>query len=282
MPDYRDPSDIRESELRIALCGLNLLGADPYLSMQALNLSIVDQFVMGLEYDTLQKRNDHESTPIPEATFLSAMSQMWIFAAYELLRTWRQRAKEVLKLVQNGGLAQKVEGLERSAGKHHVEQLIRASQFRRALNNPDIGGKISDDLRAIHIPMSRLEHLRITLAKHEVRGQENSIAFAPVGRINMWCGSLDYDIGSDNVVLDVVSRRDIADALRGTADHSSLPSEEHLKSFDTFMKSSRVPDRGGEHSPFRSCHLTRSVVSGFRPYSAFPGSSRTESPDARA
>ena len=179
VPDYRDPGDIREPELRIALCGLNLLGDDPYLRMQALNLSIVDQFMMWLEYDTLQKLNDQESTPIAEATFLSAMSQMWIFAASELLRTWGQRAKEVLKLVQNGGLAQKVEGLERSADKFHVGQEIRALQFRRALNDPDIGGKISDDLRAIHIPMTRLEHLRISLAKHEVRGQKNSIAFAP-------------------------------------------------------------------------------------------------------
>jgi hypothetical protein len=251
VPDYRDPGEIRESELRIAVYGLNLLGDDPYLRMQALNLSIVDQFVMGLEYDTLQKLNDQESTPIPQATFLSAMSQMWIFAAYELLRTWRQRARKVLKLVQNGGLAQKVEGLERSAGKFHVGEQIRALQFQRALNDPNISGKISDDLRAIHIPMSRLEHLRISLAKHEVHGQKNSIAFAPgYGRINMWCGSLDYEIGSGNVVLDVVSRRDIADALRGTADHSSLPSEEHLKCFDTFMKGPRVPDQGGENSPF--------------------------------
>ena len=100
--------------------------------------------------------------------------------------------------------------------------------------------------------MSRLEHLRIGLAKHEVRGLKNSIAFAPVGRINMWCGSLDYEIGSGNVVLDVVSRRDIADSLRGTTDHSSLPSEEHLKSFDNFMKGPRVPGQGGENWPFGS------------------------------
>jgi hypothetical protein len=51
-------------------------------------------------------------------------------------------------------------------------------------------------------------------------------------------------------LLRLVSRRDIADALRGTADHGSLPSEEHLKSFDTFMKGPRVPDRSGENSPF--------------------------------
>ena len=251
LPGYRDPGDVPESELRIALCGLHLLGDDPYLRMQALNLSIVDQFVMALEYDTLQKLNDQESTPMAEATFLSAMSQMWIFAAYELLRTWRQRAKEVLRLVQSGGLAQKVEALERSAGKFHVGQQVRALQFRRALNDPKIADKIGDDLRAIHIPMSRLEYLRISLAKHEVRGQKNSIAFAPgYGRINMWCGSLDYEIGSNNVVLDVVSRRGMADALRGSANHSKLPSDEHLKSFDAFMKGSRVPDQSDENSPF--------------------------------
>jgi hypothetical protein len=194
VPDYRDPGDIPEYELRNALCGLNLLGDDLYLRMQTLNLSTVDQFLMRLEYDTLQKLNEQESTP-PEAAFLSAMSQMWIFAAYELLRTWRQRTREVLKLAQSAGLAQKVEALERSAGKFHVAQQMRALQFRRALNDPNIGGKISDDLRAIHIPMSRLEHLRIALAKHEVRGQKNSIALHPgYGRINMWCGSLDYEI----------------------------------------------------------------------------------------
>jgi hypothetical protein len=248
---FRDPGDIRESELRTVLCGLRLLGEDPYLRMQALNLSIVDQFVMGLEYDTLQKLNEQESTPIPEATFLAAMSQMWIFATYELLRTWRQRAKEVSKLVQNGGLAQKVEGLERNAGKFHVNEQIRARLFRWALDDPNIGDEIRDDLRAIHIPMSRLEHLRISLAKHEVRGHRDSITLHPgYGRINMWCGSLDYEIGVGNVVLDVISRRNIADALRGTSDRSNLPSDDHLKSFDTFMKGPRTAVQVGETSPF--------------------------------
>src|SRR4051812_45373896 len=93
-PNYRDPDQVKESELRTALCGLRLLGDDLYLRMQAVNLSLVDQFVMRLEYDTLRKLNDEESTPVPEAAFLSAISQMWIFAAYELLRTWRQRTKE--------------------------------------------------------------------------------------------------------------------------------------------------------------------------------------------
>jgi len=135
--------------------------------------------------------------------------------------------------VENGGLAQKVERLERTAGKHHVNEQMRALQFRRALNDPKIGNQIKDDLRAIHIPMSRLEHLRISLAKHEVRGQKDSIALHPgYGRINMWNGSLDYEIAVGNVVLDVLSRRNIVDALRGISDRSNLPATLHLTYLD--------------------------------------------------
>ena len=119
-PNYRDPDQVKESELRTALCGLRLLGDDLYLRTQAVNLSLVDQFVMRLEYDTLSKLNDEESTPVPEAAFLSPISQMWIFAAYELLRTWRQRTKEALKLLQSGGLAKKIEVLERDGEHFHA------------------------------------------------------------------------------------------------------------------------------------------------------------------
>lgn len=36
-----------------------------------------------------------EKTPLPRALFVSALSQLWIFGVYELLRTWRQRCKDV-------------------------------------------------------------------------------------------------------------------------------------------------------------------------------------------
>jgi hypothetical protein len=75
LPAYRDPQEIDGLELSKALRTLHLLGGDPYLRMQAFNLSVLDQFIMKLEYDTLRKLNDEESTPIPEATFLSAQSK---------------------------------------------------------------------------------------------------------------------------------------------------------------------------------------------------------------
>jgi len=61
---------------------------------------------MELEEQVLAKLFHEERTPM-ETMFLSAQSQMWIFAAYEILRTWRQRAREVLKLDKSGGLRPK-------------------------------------------------------------------------------------------------------------------------------------------------------------------------------
>lgn len=234
---YRDPEEIGRSELFVALNTLHLLGGDVYLRMQAFNLSIVDQFIMKLEYGTLQKLHDEEATPVPEMAFLSAQSQMWIFAAYEVLRTWRERAKDVLKLVENGGLKPKIEALEKKRRYVDMGREMRARQLREILVDPAIVDKIKDDLRITHIPFIRIEHIRVALAKHEVSGKKNSVAFAPgYGRINQWCGSLDYQIEINGAILGYISRRDIADELRAAADRSTLPTDKDLSDFDAFMK----------------------------------------------
>ena len=78
---------------------LHLLGDDPYLRMQAYNLSIVDQFIMQIESELLRSWFQEEQRSPADGMFVSAQSQMWIFAAYELLRTWRERSKDVIKFV---------------------------------------------------------------------------------------------------------------------------------------------------------------------------------------
>src|SRR5947199_7663676 len=67
-----------------------------YMSMQAQNISMVDIYLEDLESQLLMEYLEIEHTPIPTALFVSALSQMWVFAVYELLRTWRQRARELL------------------------------------------------------------------------------------------------------------------------------------------------------------------------------------------
>lgn len=233
---YRERQDIVQHELVDGLSSLRLLGDDPYLRMQVFNLSIVDQFIMELEELVLAKLLHEERAPI-ETTFLSAQSQMWIFAAYEILRTWRQRAREVLRLGMSGGLTVKLAELKKDEGFQHIGREIRADQIQGILDDPGAIAKIEEDLRVAHIPFANIEYIRVALAKHEVRGKKNSIAYAPgYGRINQWSGSLDYQLESGRVILGNISRRDIADELRALTDRKKIPTAVDLDDFDKFMK----------------------------------------------
>lgn len=52
---------------------------DMYLGMQAINISVVDQFITEIEYDLLREYIEIEKTPAESALFVSAQSQMWVF-----------------------------------------------------------------------------------------------------------------------------------------------------------------------------------------------------------
>ncbi|WP_425093448.1 hypothetical protein [Tropicimonas sp. S265A] len=237
-PSFRSHTDITPDELTSALHSLVLLRSDMYLGLQVTNLTAVDQFIMNLEHNTLQEFIRTDKTP-STTMFLNAQSQMWIFAAYELLRTWRARAKDAVKLASNGGLELKAASLEEDQGYLHAGRAMRARQLREIAADPSIVETINTDLRRAHIPFSRLEHLRVSFAKHEVRGRNNSIAYAPgYGRISMMNGSLQYQLENGPVILDTISRRDIADELRALNDQSSVPTDEDLESFDEFMRAS--------------------------------------------
>lgn len=234
---YRDPAAIQSFELINALTGLELFGDDPYLRMQAVNVAIVDIFLMQLESQVLAKLHGEERTPVPEAAFLSAQSQMWIFAIYELLRTWRQRVRDVQKWSDAGILAEKIAMYEAPLDYRHFGREHRAAQLKRVAEDPTILTSIADNLRAIHIPFRRIEALRINMAKHENAKERDSVAFAPgYGRINRWCGSLDYELSSGKYILGTLSRRDIAEELRSILLIDKLPTQEELDSFDAFMR----------------------------------------------
>jgi hypothetical protein len=191
---------------------------------------------MKLEVELLRKQFREERTPIPEATFVSAQSQMWIFAAYELMRTWRQRAKDMIKWADNGGLEAKLAYLKRKIPYVHVGREWRAAQIEQVLANTSLLNAIRDDLRRTHIPFSRLEAIRISIAKHEIRGRPKSVPQMPThGRINRWCGSIDFELEHEGVVLGTISRRDIADELRSLPG-PELPTDDEIREFDEFMR----------------------------------------------
>lgn len=241
-PPYQPPSAIDTSALRVAFCKLNLLGDDMFLRMQAFNLAIVDQFLMELEYQLLKKLVDEERTPVPEAAFLSAQSQMWIFAAYELMRTWRQRARDMIKWANSGGLEQKLAALEKEKGYQHFGRQYRADQIKAVLADPDRVSAIQRDLKRAHMLFARLEAIRISLAKHEVRKKKNSVALRPgYGRINSSCGALDYEIEDGRYSFGNINRRDIADEIRMLLADDYVPSDEDIASFDRFMRGPPEP-----------------------------------------
>lgn len=210
--------------------------------MQAFNLGVVDQFITTLEYQVLEKLSIEEQTPVPEASFLSAQSQMWIFAAYELMRTWRQRVRDMIKWYENGGLTAKLAQLEKDDGYRHFGRQIRATQIKTILSNPGLVDALRRDMKRTHIPFRRLEAIRISLAKHEVSKKSGSVALYPgYGRINSWCGSLDYDLENGQYSMGTINRRDIADEIRALAANDSVPSDDDIASFDEFMRGPTEP-----------------------------------------
>lgn len=236
-PPYANIDTIQGSEIPAALNQLALFDGDPYLRMQAYNLAIVDTFLNQLEQNVMCRLFDEERTPIDDAMFLSAQSQMWIFAAYEVMRTWRQRVKDVLKLHVNGGLQQKIASLEKEEGFLHYGKLHRADMLKEVIERPQIIDQIDADLKKTHVMFKWMEALRIMLAKHEVSGKANSIAMSPgYGRINRWCGSLDYELNNGKYIMGNTNRRDIANSIRAISLMEEVPTAENLASFDAFMK----------------------------------------------
>lgn len=236
-PNGEEPDiEIDMWELPQSLGRLALFKGDPFLNMQATNLGLIDRWLIDMERSVQQELASKEHTP-PLATFLSALTQMWLFAAYELMRTWRQRAKDILKLVENSGLELKIKALEEELGYQHHGRELRAMQLREVHDNPALASKIEQDLRRTHILFAQLEFVRIALAKHEVRGRPNMIAVAPgYARIDDWTGSLTYELSNGRDIMGYISRREISDAIRAI-DHDSEPqSSEKLAEFDRFMK----------------------------------------------
>jgi hypothetical protein len=228
------------SALRSALTSLQMFD-DPYMQMQATNLGIIDQFLTDLESKVLQE-NFRDNRDMSGMIFLNAQSQMWMFSAYELLRTWRQRIREALDLLRTDKLQGRIDELQENQGFRHYGMEVRAEQLRRVLTSPDARRLMEEDLRITHVLYKQLDYLRVALAKHEVKGRRRSIALAPgYARMDTWTGSLQYELEAGQVSLGTLSRRNVADGIRAFADRTEIPTPESLTSFDEYMKAD-IPD----------------------------------------
>jgi len=180
---------------------------DLFLSMQGQNVMLVDLYLRDLERDLLRELIEIERAPFPATLIVSALSQMWIFAVYELLRTWRQRVKDLKRDAQKPAMQQA--GHSRLAGMYYQAQLAHLRKKPAYAKELD---------RAVNLmePLFRsIEALRMNLAKHEVPKLHGVPAMAPgYGRIDGMTGSISWQVDLGDNLVDLVSRRSLADRLK--------------------------------------------------------------------
>ena len=202
------------------LRNLPLFESDFYFGMQATNLEIVDGILRDMEAQLLADYMEEERTPMPSSLVVSALSQLWIFGLYELLRTWRSRADLILTFADTLANADRLEQLRLiEKQKEKIEKLAEPSDglvfrwppFERVAKDPAYAAQLQSVCDNMELLFRRLEALRMTLAKHELP-KSQAYAMAPgYGRIHMLTGSIYWQVllGEDEV--DIVSRRELAD-----------------------------------------------------------------------
>jgi hypothetical protein len=196
--------------------------------MQAQNLAIVDQHIEDLEAQLLSAFYKSDSTPLPEMILVSALSQMWVFATYELLRTWRQRVRELLEFSENIAhlrgraraerLASELASVRSASGQSAAVEMQRSAiEWASSSRNRRRLAKALDRVMPL---FRRLEALRIALAKHEVAKTNRKkmrplVAYSPgYARIDPLDGSVKWMFDYADGTSDMLSRREIADGLR--------------------------------------------------------------------
>ena len=198
-----------------------------YLQMQCRNISITYQQLNPMEENLLFRKIDEERTPIDDAFVLSAWSQMWVFAFFELMRTWKTLIDDNLRFARAI-----VRGKDAAARQTVIDKKI-AENDKASRLTIDFGAYHRAAMEGvIRMPEHNIESLeaaldttkllrrmlaevRTSLAKHEVAG---SRAYAPspgYGLISPINGSIGWLIVYENPRSEaIVSRRNIADECR--------------------------------------------------------------------
>ena len=191
-----------------------------YLHMQAMNLAVIDTFLLDVEQAVLREYIDKERIPVDSCIFASALSQMWIFAVYELLRTWRQRVRELIDVATTKEIPKETPSPHDAL---NVNKQIRKKAIQRALKHPDYAAILHKHFDAVEPVFRASERIRVTLAKHEVSKSKGLFPHAPgYARINMLCGAMDFEVIHKDGSFEYINRRDLAEAIR-EIDIDSLP-----------------------------------------------------------
>jgi hypothetical protein len=215
------------------LQALPVLGDDIYLRLQAFNLGLVDSLLNDWERTLIAEYHEQETTPISTAVMVGAVGQLWVFGLYELLRTWRQRGRELLAFAD--GLA----GLDAAARQLRLDeqniQVRNASAdpsrpnpahfaaYERVANDLGFAATLREALDRLEWPFKKLEALRVQMAKHEVPKSKGSYAMSPgYTRIDEATQSICWEVSLGDMEVEIVSRRSLADLCRRFGTDSSI------------------------------------------------------------
>jgi hypothetical protein len=198
---------------------------DLFLSMQAQNIALVDLMVIrGMEAQLLQAYYENDRVPIDLAMLLGGIGQMWIYYLYEFMRTWRQRAQEIITASEEHGLQETADKKAEARLKQRAALEKRRKHIRMTPNfqgehleridDPEFIAGIRAYRDNTEIMFRRLEGVRITLAKHEIpkTGKYQMIAEHPgyTRYDTVFTGSAYWQFTLKDDTVDVVQRRDLA------------------------------------------------------------------------
>jgi hypothetical protein len=195
---------------------------DVYYSMQGQNVMLVDVYLRDVETDVRNEYYKLERTPVQSMMFLSAISQMWIFSVYELLRAWRQAVREIKKEAALVGPV----AAEEPGDLSQLATASRRSSIERARTDPAFIEELDRAKDQVDQVFRRIEALRMNLAKHEIKGRKQLAIGPGYARLDESTGSLIWmvDLGDNN--CDMFNRRDFADELRVAVIGHVLPEDD--------------------------------------------------------
>jgi hypothetical protein len=158
---------------------------DLWLGMQAQNIAIVDRIVRHFEHEALEGFYKNDSFSIDDLYSLSAMTQVWVFALYEFLRTWLQRASKLIGYGERSAALKTDEERAAYLKTIEVEAQEKAKHVKLApvfyyehvaqVGDEKFIKSVRDYRESIKELLRDVEAIRMPLAKHEIAGTKREI-----------------------------------------------------------------------------------------------------------
>lgn len=193
---------------------------DVWLGMQAQHIAAVEiGIIRPLELHTARKIfNEEGYADVMMA--LNGVSQMWLFALYEFLRTWRQRAMQLLQLAdqyaktkpaKQKAFLSKTLADAKGKEKHIFSGGSFYSHHISRIADTDFAASIKAYYDKTDGWFGFIEELRMNLAKHEVPKKRGMVTEMPgYARMGLVKGSLYWQFIDAQGGLQKLDRREAA------------------------------------------------------------------------